>query len=336
MGQKINPIIFRLGFNKIWKTEFFEKKHNELPLYIFKDLQIRNYIERFLKIHGIILNDYKQYYKNSTLNLYISYFITLDFLSTEIKEKVIIKTHNKKKVVKYIHHNTKQLNPFFLNEKRNCLEENSLRLYEIKQYFKSMCDADSFLKVSSIQSQKKDHRNFFLDLKLEGIFRETCTVLNLFTNNKSNIIINFCCLNKDLHFLKTTQKKALISLQKFKNTLFFKESIPFLLYITHKSYSASLLAQFIAFQLKRTKRHKYFLSFLNKTLIILLNSSLSQIKGIKIIVKGRLNGVSRAKQKTILIGDLPVQTIDAKLDYIQTTTYNSNGSYGIKIWIIQK
>jgi len=38
MGQKINPIIFRLGVNKTWKTEFFEKKNHELPLYVFKDL----------------------------------------------------------------------------------------------------------------------------------------------------------------------------------------------------------------------------------------------------------------------------------------------------------
>merc|ERR1712032_378755 len=263
-GQKINPIIFRLGFNKIWKTEFFEKKNNELPLYIFKDLEIRNYIERFLKIHGIILNDYKQYYKNSTLNLYISYFVTSNLVSTnKIEEKVIIKTNSKKKVVKNVH-------------------------------------------------------NVFLSLELEGIFREIFEVLNLFTNNKLNIIINFCCLNKDLHFLKTTQKKTFMSLQKFKNTPFFKEGISILFYVTHKSCSAN------------------FLSFLNQTLIILLNSSLSQIKGIKIIIKGRLNGVSRAKQKTILIGDVPVQTISAKLDYIQTTTHNSTGSYGIKIWVVEK
>jgi len=45
MGQKINPNIFRLGVNKTWKTEFFEKKAHELPLYTFKDLEIKSYIE---------------------------------------------------------------------------------------------------------------------------------------------------------------------------------------------------------------------------------------------------------------------------------------------------
>src|SRR6056300_1357596 len=80
MGQKINPNIFRLGVNKKWKTEFFEKKRHELPIYTFKDLEIKSYIERFLETQGIILHDYKQHYSNSTLTLYISYFVSSDFV----------------------------------------------------------------------------------------------------------------------------------------------------------------------------------------------------------------------------------------------------------------
>ena len=40
MGQKTNPNIFRLGVNKTWKTEFFEKKNAELSLYTFKDFPV--------------------------------------------------------------------------------------------------------------------------------------------------------------------------------------------------------------------------------------------------------------------------------------------------------
>jgi ribosomal protein S3 len=49
-----------------------------------------------------------------------------------------------------------------------------------------------------------------------------------------------------------------------------------------------------------------------------------------------LNGVPRAKQKIIVVGDVPAQSISAKLDYSQTTIHNSSGSYGIKVWIIEK
>ena len=102
MGQKVNPTIFRLGFNKTWKTEFFEKKNNELPLYVFKDLEIRNYIERVLETYEIILHDYRHHYNGSTLNLYISYFITSDFMlnKKEVNEKIIIRNSvGKRKIV---------------------------------------------------------------------------------------------------------------------------------------------------------------------------------------------------------------------------------------------
>ena len=103
MGQKINPIIFRLGVNKTWKTEFFEKKNHELPLYVFKDLEVRNYIERVLETYGIILHDYKQQYNGSTLNLYVSYFVTSDLVLDKkgTDEKLIVKNINgKEKVIK--------------------------------------------------------------------------------------------------------------------------------------------------------------------------------------------------------------------------------------------
>ena len=277
MGQKINPNIFRLGINKTWKTEFFEKKNKELPLYTFKDLEIKAYIERFLETHGIILHDYKQHYSNSTLNLYVSYFVTSEFMVPKIKSTnllLINKEGNKKKV-------------------------------------------DTSFKTNTI---------------LNSVFK----VLNLFIPNKSNIIMHLNCINKDLNFLKVTQKKNFISLQRFRNTTFLKEGIELLFHVVCNKNSANLLARFIAFQIQKIKRHKFFLSFLKKSLTAMMNSSVSQIKGVKIIVKGRLNGVPRAKHKILTIGDVPVQKISEKVNYAQTAVHNSNGSYGIKVWVVEK
>ena len=329
MGQKVNPTIFRLGFNKIWKTEFFEKKNNELPLYIFKDLEIRNYIERFLKIHGILLSDYKQHYNGSTLNLYISYFVTSEFVPTKTEGKITVKNNqDEKKIIKSLHSN-EHSNCFSADKKISRSIKQVSRPYEIKQYLNSTSEIE--LLPSEISSGTLQRTNQF-----EGIFRKIFEVLNLFSGNKLNIIFNLCCVNKDLHYLKTTQEKTLMSLQKFKNTLFFKEGIKLLFHVIHIPNSANLLAQFVASQLKKTKRHKFFLSFLKQTLVILLTSNLSKIKGIKIIVNGRLNGVPRANHKTILIGDVPAQTISTKLDYTQITTHNSSGSYGVKVWVVEK
>lgn len=54
------------------------------------------------------------------------------------------------------------------------------------------------------------------------------------------------------------------------------------------------------------------------------------------MIKGRLNGVPRAKQKTLIIGKVPVQRILENINFHQTTTTSSTGSYGIKVWVIEK
>jgi ribosomal protein S3 len=335
MGQKINPTIFRLGFNKTWKTEFFEKKNNELPLYIFKDLEIRNYIERVLETYGILLHDYKHHYNGSTLNLYISYFITSDFILSkkEINDKVIIKsTVGERKIVKN-QYNTKQLAYLSLNKKVSSFPEDSPRSYKIKQYLK----LTSHTQLPEFPtSQNSNCIKSLSNSELSGVFFDIFKVLNLFSNDKLNVVFNLCCVNKDLHYLKTTQEKIFMSLQKFRNTPFLKEGVELLFHVTYNSNSANLLAKFIVFQLKKIKRHKFFLSFLKQTLTILLNSNLSKIKGVKVIIRGRLNGVPRAKQKIIIIGEVPAQSIFAKLDYSQATAHSSNGSYGIKIWVVEK
>lgn len=322
MGQKINPNIFRLGGNKKWKTEFFEKKSRELPLYIFKDLEIQGYIERFLETKKIIVHDYKQHYSNSTLNLYISYFVTpkLTINKKDVTNKmVLLNTSGSAQTVKTcntVSEKNLRSSLFQINSKREH--------YNIKKYLKVHHDV--------LQKHSFKSTNF----KVEGVLNSLYKVLSLFTTNRFNIIIIFCCLNKNLSFLKKTQKKNFILFQKFKGTPFFKEGIELLFYVVYNSNSANLLAKFTATQVKKVKRHKFFLSFLKQTLTILVNSNFSKAKGIKIAIKGRLNGVPRAKHKIVTIGDVPVQSVSTIIDYAHLTIYNLNGSYGIKVWIVEK
>lgn len=343
MGQKLNPTIFRLGINKTWKTEFFEKKNNELPLYVFKDLEIRNYIERVFEINGIIVHDYKQHYSASTLNLYISYFVTPDFVFSNRKscDQLIIKNVNGDRFIinKKAKKNISFSYRFFLNKNKNSLLEDSSKAYYIKQYLNLNSNLSTtffFKNLQKVQKNKYLHISNNIKTRVKGFLEQFFMVLNLFVGNHLNIVVNFCCVNKNVQFYRSTQRKTFISFQKFKNTSFFKEGIELLFNVAYNINSATLLAKFIAFQLKKIKRHKFLLSFLKQTLSFLLTSSLTKIKGVKIIVKGRLNGVPRAKHKIIVIGDVPVQTISTKLDYSQLTAHNSNGSYGIKVWIVEK
>lgn len=339
MGQKTNPTIFRLGVIKNWKTEFFEKKQHEFPLYTFKDLEIKAYITRFLEVRGILLHDYKQHYSNSTLNLYISYFILPGFVISK-KDKshrvTLINELGKEKIVKDVQEQVRltEVSSKTLNEKISFFRtQNASDSYIIKKYLK---EHSNNLDLLSKKLPFKTDRSYIQSSETESALGDLFKVLNLFTNNRFDIIINFCCVNKDLNFIKSTQKKSFLLLQKFKSTPFLKEGIELLFHVVYNKNSANLLAKFIALQLKKVKRHKFFLAFLKQSLSILSNSSLSKVQGIKIIVKGRLNGVPRAKHKIVTIGDIPVQSINTNVDYSQETVHNSNGSYGIKVWVIEK
>nr|QXV92926.1 ribosomal protein S3 [Nitzschia anatoliensis] len=335
MGQKVNPNIFRSGINKKWKTEFFEKKRYELPLYTFKGLEVKNYVKRFLEMQGLVLHDYRQQYNNSTLNLYISYSVLPEFVTNKKSKiyKLVLANVEDRKVItteKPLQINLAQDSHSLLFKTRTSSDYYKIRKYIVKHTQKvnrqlTFISQKNSCVLDSLQLQK-----------LTGVLSNFFKVLTLFTGGNFNIIVNFCCLNKDLGFLKKTQEKNFTLLQKFKGTSFLKEGIELLFHVTYARNSASLLAKFIGIQIRKVKRSKFFFSFLKQTLTAFVSSSLSKIKGIKILIKGRLNGVPRASHKVITIGDVPVQSINAIIDYAQVTIHNSNGSYGIKIWIVEK
>lgn len=299
MGQKTNPNILRLGITKNWKTEFFEKKKKELPLYIYKDLEIQSYIERFLESKGVLMYDYSQFYSNNTLNLYISCFVSSKFR----KSKQIILTNSK---------GEKNKNLFLIKE-----------MYSIKKY----------LQLNKFKSRVSEFTFTIFENCLVKMFK----VILQFTVHKFDIIVNFSCVNKDFNYLQILKNKKVNLLQRFKNVDFFKkDGLEVLLHVAFNKNSARLLAKFISFQLKTIKRPMFLLACIKKTLKVLMLSKLTTLKGVKIILKGRLRKGPRAKHKIITLGDVPVQNFDSNIDYFQIATHNSNGSYGIKVWIVCK
>ncbi len=55
--------------------------------------------------------------------------------------------------------------------------------------------------------------------------------------------------------------------------------------------------------------------------------------GVKVIVKGRLNGAEIARAEKLVSGKVPLQTLRADIDYARGWANTSYGSIGIKIWI---
>jgi small subunit ribosomal protein S3 len=56
-------------------------------------------------------------------------------------------------------------------------------------------------------------------------------------------------------------------------------------------------------------------------------------KGVKIILSGRLAGAEIARSEAQKMGSIPLQTLDADVDYGQSTAHTTYGTIGIKVWI---
>lgn len=56
-------------------------------------------------------------------------------------------------------------------------------------------------------------------------------------------------------------------------------------------------------------------------------------KGIKISCGGRLGGTEIARSETQHEGKVPLQTLDADIDYARATAFTIYGTVGIKVWI---
>ncbi len=59
----------------------------------------------------------------------------------------------------------------------------------------------------------------------------------------------------------------------------------------------------------------------------------SGVKGIKVIVAGRLNGVDIARSETYNHGTVPLHTLRANIDYGTAESPTMYGQIGIKVWI---
>ena len=92
--------------------------------------------------------------------------------------------------------------------------------------------------------------------------------------------------------------------------------------------SASLVGQWMAGQIERRVRYRR-----------VLKRSLSEVmaqkgvKGARVEVKGRLDGIEISRREWLKEGRLPRQTIRAHIDYAYTRAYCSYGVVGIKVWI---
>ena len=62
-------------------------------------------------------------------------------------------------------------------------------------------------------------------------------------------------------------------------------------------------------------------------------SQVKEVKGVKVAIKGRLNGAEIARKEWLKWGQIPLQTLRADIDYGESTAHTIYGTIGVKVWI---
>jgi len=112
--------------------------------------------------------------------------------------------------------------------------------------------------------------------------------------------------------------------------------------------SAKLLAKILTFELEQSKKqHLVCLHLIQKSLerFWILNqiprnvysnetsSFRKQLLGVRIEVKGRLNGQDRKQKFSFSIGRLALQELATNVDFFQDESFGLSGVFGIKVWV---
>jgi len=97
--------------------------------------------------------------------------------------------------------------------------------------------------------------------------------------------------------------------------------------IKNPELNAQLIGEGIAEQLKRRAAFRRVMKQACETAMA------SGAKGVKIICSGRLGGAELARSETQILGSIPLQTLDANVDYALSLARCTYGIIGIKVWV---
>ncbi|MDO8486090.1 MAG: 30S ribosomal protein S3 [Candidatus Staskawiczbacteria bacterium] len=92
--------------------------------------------------------------------------------------------------------------------------------------------------------------------------------------------------------------------------------------------SAALVGQWVSQQIERRVP---FRQVLKRSIERVMSNK--EIKGIRIELSGRLNGVEIARKEWLREGRLPRSTIRADIDYSQSEAHCTYGAIGVKVWM---
>ena len=327
MGQKSNPISLRSNLKKNTSTsKYIVNNSKDSSIFLIQDLNLRNYLTRFFETQGFLLYKCDIYRTPNLIKFFISYFFTPKSTKLfKVRKRKTKKNFSKKKRLK---------KKFFLKKIRipRKFIRNPISFFKFNIFKRSILILNRKIYFTFKRLKKKSI------IEKKNFINKLTSCINLFYDKKYNIKIILQNTNKGLsNRLKNKEsyflRKLLSKFRFYSKFDFFLESVNLVLHVIRLNYSSKILTNFISLKLSTLKKHNFFLTFLRRLLSNFAKSRISKINGIKVTIKGRFNGSSRARSRTFMINSMPLQTFNNSIDISQSESFTNNGTFGVTVCI---
>jgi small subunit ribosomal protein S3 len=226
--------------------------------------------------------------------------------------------------------NNNYLSNWYANKKlySNFLKEDDYIRYNIDNFLKNL------IIISNIYIYRILNKYIYIKLdilypKIYDIYNILLNYLKINLNNFNNkILIYLNKLNKNIKilfnfFFKNKIKKLIFLFQQKTNKKIFIK----LNFIKNPYYNVNLITKIILEQIKKRISYR---RILNQIINKIENFN---IRGIKIQISGRLDGIEIARSEWKKYGIMPLQTLSNNIIYNSNYIKTNYGIIGVKTWL---
>lgn len=333
MGKQTNAQVLRFLKNEDWVSKYYSSNYN-YSNFTVQDNLIQDYVINFIS-----------YFNTKVAQVYIY----------REKHQVIVRVFSYNDSFtnwkSYLLKHRKKIN--YRNTSGNFVAKEGNSLFSLQE---SKDSYNWFQATSNLRDEvlffknKKDldyiyFHNSCNNLDLLGYSGKRLLALNLSYLLKTNVII------KNTNIINKNQRALLLKLFSYMGyrlrsplSKYLRIKFMCLVYYSLLYKSSLLLCRYLSFIIprfckKKRKSRKInpFLKSLKSVIGIMFGNNFSkhaQVKGIKVVVKGRINGSRRKRTYVIKKGYTSTQSFKNEVSYHQEDCLTIFGTLGIKVWII--
>lgn len=168
----------------------------------------------------------------------------------------------------------------------------------------------------------------------KDFFEDFVFLFSYLQKHLSNVLFRkrpVCLLYNCVNTLALSSHTGVIK-KKTNTPLFGIEQLFFLGFLSTLCPAATSFAKMVSLVLEKNIRHQLVFDTISNMFAFLFETKQNVFKGLRLQLKGRINGIDMARKQVITLGSIPTQTLSATVDYSYAPAFTPYGTCGVKVF----